>query len=54
LAAAAAFENPPLKRVFGAQVTPPLMLKVPKYSASSLGMAFVPPTPGTPLSLRQS
>jgi hypothetical protein len=54
LFAAAAFENPPLKRTFGAQVTPPLVLKVPKYSESSLGMAFVPPEPGTPLSLRAS
>jgi hypothetical protein len=29
LPAAAAFENPPLKRVFAAQVTPPSVLKVP-------------------------
>jgi hypothetical protein len=54
LAAAAAFENPPLKRLFGAQVAPPSVVKVPKYSASSLGIMFVPPGPGTPLSLRQS
>jgi hypothetical protein len=53
LPAAAAFENPPLKRLFGAQVTPPSVLNVPKYSASSLGIMFVPPG-GTPLSLRQS
>jgi len=26
---AVAFENPPLKRLFGAQVTPPSVLKVP-------------------------
>jgi hypothetical protein len=27
--ASAAFENPPLKRLFGAQVAPPSVLKVP-------------------------
>jgi hypothetical protein len=40
--------------VFGAQVTPPLVVKVPKYSASSFGVVFVPPEPITPLSLRAS
>jgi hypothetical protein len=29
LAESVAFENPPLKRMFGAQVTPPSVLKVP-------------------------
>jgi hypothetical protein len=29
LAASAAFENPPLKRLLGAQVAPPSVLKVP-------------------------
>jgi hypothetical protein len=29
LFAASAFENPPLKRLFGAQVAPPSVLKVP-------------------------
>jgi hypothetical protein len=29
LAASAAFENPPLKRLFGAHVAPPSVLKVP-------------------------
>jgi len=29
LAASAAFENPPLKRLFGAQLAPPSVLNVP-------------------------